>query len=136
MHLSEKFTLYEAKNFTQADLWTRITKSTYDVWKKDPSREVRRLAIVPEYTIKAQSIFRANHGGTYHQVQIWQDNKVIYQSGLHHDHWGDIALHWLIQEGRIPPMPEGQLMQSTQFIRDELNIDYDVLEVKRLKDLP
>ncbi len=133
MYSPEKFTVYQSP-YPVGNVWIEMTKAQYEERKALGCKD-RKLAIVPEYTIKAQSIFRANHGGTYHQVQIWQDSKVIYQSGLHHDHWGDIALPWLIKEGRIPPMPEGQSMQSTQYIRDELNIDYDVVEVKRLKDL-
>ena len=101
-----------------------------------------RLGLTSERDTPTEAIevygkrWRDSHGNTYHTTHIRVDGKPMYTSPITYgygDHYyHSTAIEWLASNGYITSEGYGRRLREA---RDVLNIQYEVVDVKRRRDL-
>ncbi len=115
--------------------WVEVPKKNYDLFKG----EKRRLAILPLFHVHVRKWFSPANGW-YCTLDVRDGTKQVFKTGwLNTDGdqgWVGTLIVWLHTQNVVKmPIDLKPNRCGTKYLREELNIDYDVTEVQRKADL-
>lgn len=133
MNVPEKFIVYQIDargDFDNFPSWTEVPKKNYDLFKGAK----RKLAVIPHFHVHVRRWF-SQANGWYVTFEVTQgDQRLLYTDPIPGSGADATWVNPLLTRmwvAKLLPEAYSERRRSTLFLREELNIDYYVEDVKK-----